>query len=57
VLGSIATAERKARRYAKDLIKRGEKDVLNVKLNVKFYARLAGVSEDFMHAALAKAGL
>lgn len=53
VLGSIALAERKARRYAKDLIKRGEKDAPNI----KFYAHLSGVSEDFMRAAIAEAAV
>lgn len=51
VLGSIAKAERKARSYARTLIERDEKDAPNI----KFYARLAGVSEEFMIAAIAKA--
>lgn len=51
VLGRIATSERKARRYAKDLIKRGANDAPNI----KFYARLSGVTEDFMRDAIAKA--
>ncbi|MDR5728039.1 MAG: hypothetical protein RB191_11500 [Terriglobia bacterium] len=50
VLGSIASAERKARRYAKSLTKDGRVDAPNV----KFYARLSGVSEEFMRAAIAK---
>lgn len=53
VLGSIAMAERKARRYARDLVKRPapERSVPNV----AFYASLAGVSVEYMHKAIAAA--
>ena len=54
VLGSIANAERRARRYANNIVRDGDKENY-AQPSVKFYARLAGVSEDFMRNAIAAA--
>jgi hypothetical protein len=50
VLGQVLRAERKARRYAKQLA--ASPDPQRAAPNVEFYARLAGVSVEYMRAAL-----
>ncbi len=48
VLGSILTAERKARRYLRDAIKRGEDPAKNV----QFYAGLSRAPASFVEAEI-----
>lgn len=50
-LGRIATAERKARHYAREMIKRNA----DFEKEARFYAGLAGVSEAFMKEAYTSA--
>jgi hypothetical protein len=53
VIGSIRRSEARARKYARQIV--ASPDPGRKSHNVSFYARLAGVSEDFMRAAIAKA--